>query len=263
MAIRWSTCIDRRPPRAASMQQPTTIAGLSRLPPGCNALRSFSRVGVKCPGIWDFGKIAYLPTPGPTRHDHQVGSFEAAYLPTPTPPPNLYSKMVPPTNILDRIPCGSQPYESTIPIIPEFIPSEKAGDPIITAYSPYQHSFPPFCAHDPAARARAQHASMQPGSWRNFNHLFGVCAAQVFLAWCGRGPNHRPPLVNFPRRRVSRVGAASGRITGRRPDRNLAVGATVYMPGRQWTKQRSERRRELSHIKQPTIVKRFAANANI
>ena len=64
-------------------------------------------------------------------------------------------------------------------------------------------------------------------AWRTFNHLFGVCAARVFPAWCGRGPNHWPPLV--PRRRVSRVGAASGRVTGRRPDRNLVVGAAVYI----------------------------------
>ena len=28
-----------------------------------------------------------------------------------------------------------------------------------------------------------------PPSWRNFNYLFGVCAARVFPAWCGRGPN--------------------------------------------------------------------------
>ena len=66
-------------------------------------------------------------------------------------------------------------------------------------------------------------------SWRNFNHLFGVCATRVFPAWCGRGPNHRPPLV--PRRKVSCVGAASCRVTGRRPDRNLVVGAAVCPVG--------------------------------
>ena len=105
-----------------------------------------------------------------------------------------------------------------------------------------------------AAAADVDHGHVVRGgrrrrrSWRNFNHLFGVCAAQVFLAWCGRGPrgpNHRPPLV--PQRRVSHVGAASSRVTGRRPDRNLAVDRRRGMPGRQWTKQRSERRPELSH----------------
>ena len=69
----------------------------------------------------------------------------------------------------------------------------------------------------------------RPRSWRNFNHLFGVCAARVFPAWCERGPNHRPPLV--PRHKVSRVDAASGQVTGWRPDRNLVVGAAVRPVG--------------------------------
>ena len=71
-----------------------------------------------------------------------------------------------------------------------------------------------------------------PPSWRNFNHLFGVCAARVFPAWYGRGLNYWLPLV--PRRRVSRADAANGRVTGRRPDRNLVVGASgIPMPDRQ------------------------------
>ena len=69
----------------------------------------------------------------------------------------------------------------------------------------------------------------------------------VFPAWYGRGPNHRLPLV--PRRMVSRVDAANGRVTGRRPDRNGRG-----MPDRQCVGQAAavERRRELSH-KQSTI----------
>ena len=75
--------------------------------------------------------------------------------------------------------------------------------------------------------ARVRAAARGRRSWRNFNHLFGVCAARVFPAWYGRGPNYWLPLV--PRRRVSRVDAASGRVTGRRPDRNLVVGAAVNL----------------------------------
>ena len=48
-------------------------------------------------------------------------------------------------------------------------------------------------------RAPVPHAPRQAGaggrgSWRNFNHLFGVCAARVFPAWCVRGPM-QPLLV--------------------------------------------------------------------
>ena len=44
-----------------------------------------SRVGVKCPHIWVFGKIAYLPTPRPTRTTSLVQSKQPTYLP-PLPP---------------------------------------------------------------------------------------------------------------------------------------------------------------------------------
>ena len=60
-------------------------------------LRSFSRVLFlknsrgEGPDIWAFGKIAYLPTPRPTRyHDHQLGSAEAACLPTYPPPSPIH-----------------------------------------------------------------------------------------------------------------------------------------------------------------------------
>ena len=55
--------------------------GLAR---GCvclPGLRTSSRVGVQCPHIWVFGKIAYLPTPRPTMTTILVQSEHPTYLP--------------------------------------------------------------------------------------------------------------------------------------------------------------------------------------
>ena len=49
-------------------------------------LRTCSMVGVKCPHIWVFGKIAYLLYPRPTMTTRLVQSKQPTYLPPPEKP---------------------------------------------------------------------------------------------------------------------------------------------------------------------------------
>ena len=49
-------------------------------------LRTASRVGVVCPHIWVFDKIAYLPTPRPTMTTRLVQPKQPTHLPPPLRP---------------------------------------------------------------------------------------------------------------------------------------------------------------------------------